>query len=702
MSLIVTDEDPNERPTAPSEQSHGGQGRGLVGSDPTAAPPSTRDPNGRLVATPSSGEDVTTRRQAGTELAHAHALLTRSLDAIPDAVFLLDGQGRFTYANATLLRWLGREASDLLGRTIAELVPPIMSVETAGTAAALVWRSLQPGEARSGVELELLGSSGLTIPVVYSAAAVEDEQGHVVGQLVVATDVGQRRSAELELRQTTERLELALAAAGLGTWDWNIVTGAFTVDSRWAAMLGYEPGELEPDISSWEALLHPHDKPRVMEALNAYLHGRAADYQLEHRMRSKHGGWRWVRTGGRVCARDSDGHPTRMTGVHGDAHEAIEAALALRESEALLSRAQRLAQVGSWEWNLQTGTVRYSEELGRIMGLGQERITSFDSVVNAVHAADREQFRKSVQQVLSGAVPAYDLEHRVVREDGSERQVHQIGEMVRDSENRPVRIVGTVQDITERKRAEAEVRRLNQELEARVAERTALLAAANRELEAFAYSVSHDLRAPLRGIDGFCQALEEDCAPQLDERGRGYLQRVRGAAGRMAGLIEDLLRLSRITRTELELEVVDLSELAAQIISELNEARGERSVETTIQDGLEAECDPRLLRAALQNLLSNAYKFTLHQPCARVEFGATEQEGTRTYFVRDNGAGFDMQYASMLFRPFQRLHASSEYEGSGVGLATVQRIIHRHGGRVWAEAEVGKGASFFFTLPARR
>ncbi len=249
-----------------------------------------------------------------------------------------------------------------------------------------------------------------------------------------------------------------------------------------------------------------------------------------------------------------------------------------------------------------------------------------------------------------------------------------------------------------RQRAEDD-RRMKAELEQQVAERTAQLNAANRELEAFSYSVSHDLRAPLRSIDGFSQAVLEDCADRLDDQGRDYLKRVRAATQHMGQLIDDLIKLARVARAEIRREAVDLGALAGEVLAELQKREPDRRVECRIEPGLTAEGDARLLRVALDNLLGNAWKFTGRQPRPRIEFGAHLREtGGPVFFVRDNGAGFDMTYAGKLFGAFQRLHSLSEFPGTGVGLATVQRIVHRHGGRVWAEAAVGKGATFYFTL----
>ncbi|MEH2045389.1 sensor histidine kinase [Nostoc sp.] len=253
-------------------------------------------------------------------------------------------------------------------------------------------------------------------------------------------------------------------------------------------------------------------------------------------------------------------------------------------------------------------------------------------------------------------------------------------------------------EINERKKAESEILRLNVQLEQRVAERTAQLEATNKEMEAFSYSVSHDLRAPLRSIDGFSQALLEDYADKLDALGQNYLQRVRAATQRMAQLIDDLLNLSRLTRSEMHCEKVDLSALVEAIATELHKTQPERQVEFIITPGLVANGDAHLLRIVLENLLGNAWKFTGKHQKARIEFGLLLQDDTHVYFVRDDGTGFDMAYVEKLFGAFQRLHAMTEFEGTGIGLATVQRIVHRHGGRVWAESTVEQGATFHFTL----
>jgi light-regulated signal transduction histidine kinase (bacteriophytochrome) len=285
------------------------------------------------------------------------------------------------------------------------------------------------------------------------------------------------------------------------------------------------------------------------------------------------------------------------------------------------------------------------------------------------------------------------------RADGDYRWFLNRAQPARDASGQITTWFGTSTDIEEKKRVEEKVRQLNLTLERRVQERTAELEASNRELEAFSYSVAHDLRAPLRSIDGFNQALVEDFGKQLPSDAKALMLRARHASQRMSQLIDDLLNLSRVARTEIRQQRVNLSEMAQGIAAELQKTEPQRTARFQIEPGILATGDDRLLRLVLENLLENAFKFTRKQPVAEIEFGAWNLNGHRVLFVRDNGAGFNMQYVAKLFGPFQRLHAATEYPGTGIGLATVYRILVRHGGTIWPESEVGEGTTFYFTVP---
>ncbi|SNB47271.1 ATP-binding protein [Geobacter sp. DSM 9736] len=255
-------------------------------------------------------------------------------------------------------------------------------------------------------------------------------------------------------------------------------------------------------------------------------------------------------------------------------------------------------------------------------------------------------------------------------------------------------LIAFIRNITDRKRAEQEIHDLNEDLQRRACE----LEVANEELESFGYSVSHDLRAPLRHIDGYSKALQEDCSDLLPVDGKMFIQRVRHAVVRMNQLIDDMLKLANVTSCGITRQPVNLSGMARTIMNELQQAQPERKVVSSIGDGITAYGDPRLLRVVMTNLLGNAWKYTGNKDAAEIEFGCLNSDQGPTYFVRDNGAGFDMNYAGKLFNPFQRLHGPEEFEGSGIGLATVQRVIRRHGGKVWGEGITGQGATFFFTI----
>lgn len=309
------------------------------------------------------------------------------------------------------------------------------------------------------------------------------------------------------------------------------------------------------------------------------------------------------------------------------------------------------------------------------------------------HALFAERFAQ-----LKLACHVDDVEYEVVRKDGSRFYASASAVAVCDEAGTLLMVRSTLFDVTARRQVEAELAKLNQ----RLADRAADLEAANRELEAFSYSVSHDLRAPLRAMDGFSRILDEEYSERLNAEGRGMLRRISAAADRMAGLIDDLLQLSRLTRQEMHVREVDVSAEAAEIIADLQRATPQRQVDCRVAPGLTAQADPGLLHAALFNLLENAWKYTRTVPRAEIEVGRGDCNDHNAFFIRDNGIGFDPQYADRLFTPFQRLHSDPRFEGSGIGLATVKRVILRHGGRVWARSQPGQGASFYFTLPPIR
>ncbi len=320
-------------------------------------------------------------------------------------------------------------------------------------------------------------------------------------------------------------------------------------------------------------------------------------------------------------------------------------------------------------------------------------------VTNFFHEEDREAARRHLAHCAKHPETISEWELRKICKDGRAIWVKEYVRVRRGTDDNLVFLV-VCEEITERKQAEERMRQFNMELEQAVAERTAQLQVANKELESFSYSASHDLRAPLRSISGFSEALLADYADKLDVKAEDYLKRIRTASKRMSQLIDALLALSRITRREMRRTGVDLSDLAHSIASDLRAAHPDRDVEFVIAPGLQVNADPTLMRILLENLLGNAWKYTARAALPRIEVGAKDENGAPTFFIRDNGVGFDPDLAETLFMPFHRLHSKKEFEGEGIGLTTVHRIMQRHGGRVWAEGQVDQGATFYFRFQA--
>ena len=376
----------------------------------------------------------------------------------------------------------------------------------------------------------------------------------------------------------------------------------------------------------------------------------------------------------------------------------------LRVSEQRFQEAFVHAPVGMLLVRPDRSILSANPAMCRILGYDEEelRALTFDTVTAA---EDRDLVSESVARALSGPAGTFDLEQCLVHKGGEPVWARVTATLVKDARDEPAHFVFVVEDLTERlradrgrRRAEEELAELNASLELRIAARTEALAQANEELEAFSYSVSHDLRAPLRALDGFSLALAEDYGDVLDESAQDYLRRIRAASQRMAQLIDDLLQLSRVTRAVMAPEPVDLAEIAADVLDDLRAADSSREVDVSLPASLVVNGDAKLLEILLVNLLGNAWKFTSGKAQPHIELGVEHAGHAAVYFVRDDGAGFDPVYTDKLFTPFQRLHTSEEFPGTGIGLATVRRIVRRHGGNVWAEGAVGVGTTVHFTL----
>jgi PAS domain S-box-containing protein len=370
----------------------------------------------------------------------------------------------------------------------------------------------------------------------------------------------------------------------------------------------------------------------------------------------------------------------------------------LLRSEQLMVDTQGVAHLGTWEWDISEPTAVWSAELYRIYGLTPESYTpSYEQYLTMVHPDDRQRVIDATNRVFLEHVP-YSHDERIVRPDGSLRYLHTWAHPVLDDGGKLVRLVGVCQDITDQKQAEEQVRELNLDLERRVAERTRTIERSLRDVEAFNAMVSHDLRAPLQVIAMSCRLIAHDTSGPLPARVGELLQRVQRSVVYMTQLVNDLLALATVGSVPLARTEVDLSALASEIMADLRRQSPEREATVDIEPGLRCLADPGLLRAVMENLLDNAWKYSSRVAHARIAVGATPGDGVARFFVRDNGAGFEATDAGRLFKPFERLHKASEFAGTGVGLAVVQRIIERHEGTISAQSQPGQGALFTFDL----
>jgi PAS domain S-box-containing protein len=866
------------------------------------------------------------------------------LDSSPVGLALARMDGTLVDINPAFAAIAGRSVEDTLGMNLRDITH-----EDYFDREQIRLDSLKTTGSYGPYEKEYLHRDGHSVPVRLSGRLIERDGEQLIWSVVEDISLQKQAAEQNELqlqilRQTEKRLDEAQRVAHIGTWELDIVENRLWWSDEIFNIFEIDPANFDGTDESFFAVVHPDDREQVKSAYSEAI-ANHLPYQITHRVLLRDGRIKYVHDRGET-EYDEDGRPLRSIGTVQDVTENKLASEAIRKSEERYTLAARIGRSGAWEMWPRDGKIFFDENLPRLLGYEKGELSEdLADWVDTVPESARDKVQTAMQAVLDGHSDHYTIEHPVVRKDGSIGWVYIQGQVVSQPDEKPLRLVGSsvditerrqaeealrltqfsldhapegvfwmqedgtvsyvniegcrslgysqeeliglhvwdfdpdfsperwpeqwkkmrqaghhtfetshrskdgkshpveisvvrtsyggmehhsafVRDITERKRAEEALRQLNEELEDRVAQRTATvrlqaqiidqthdsvittdldgyvtswnggaeqlfgvqaddaigqyisfiypekeheflqnriieplnakgqhetevimmradgsefpahlslsllydsegkpqgmvgysidiselkkreqelgelarrLQASNRELEAFSYSVSHDLRAPLRAIDGFSLALVEDYGNQLDATARDYLQRVRNSAQRMGMLIDDMLQLSRVNREELAIEEVDLGEIALEVMEELRSAEPERHVELTLGQDLRVQGDPRLMRVMMDNLLGNAWKFTGRKTDAHIIFQQKpDQQGI--FYISDNGAGFDMRHKDKLFGAFQRLHRVKDFPGTGVGLATVQRIVHRHGGRVWAEAREGKGATFYFSL----
>jgi PAS domain S-box-containing protein len=614
------------------------------------------------------------------------SFLAYALKSINECVSITDLDERLIYVNESFVKTYGYTEEEIMGENIAI----IRSTKNCPK----VIREILPATMRTGWRGELINrkKDGTEFPVSLATSIIHDDQGNVVAVMGIATDITERRRVEEALRES-ERYARALLDA-IPEMMFRLDRDGTYLDFKAkkedlyfqdATILGKRNRDITPLYFA----------EMVEEKIRQTLESTTMQV-FEYELPISNRGVRIFEA--RMVA---SGHDEVTTIARDITHEK-EMLRQLGESERLLREAQIISGLGSYFLDLRTGRWKSSGVLDQIFGIDDTYDRSVDGWLSIVHPDQREKMRSYFTDEVIGRRSIFNKEYRITRfNDKAERWVHGHGRLEFDDQANLVCMHGTIQDITEQKQIQEEIKKLNNELEIRVLERTAQLETANKELEAFSYSVSHDLRAPLRAIHGFTEILMEDYRSLLDEEGQRVCSVIKDNAVQMGKLVDDLLKFSRLSRTDIHTSEIDMNALCRNVYKDLTTHERREEIDFSMDSLHNAWGDPNLIRQVWVNLISNAVKFTSYVDNVRINISSRIDQDAIIYSISDNGAGFNMKYADKLFGVFQRLHSVKEFEGTGVGLAIVQRIVHRHGGKVWAESKINHGTTFYFTLPIK-
>jgi PAS domain S-box-containing protein len=604
-----------------------------------------------------------------------------------DSVFIISLDDKLISANEQAAILVGYDREELATMPLSKFMRFSEWEDAEKKSAALM-----EGEIIPPYERILIKKDGTEVPVEVNLTLIRDEDGNPKYFQSITRDISERKKIESSLKESEEKFRLAFERGPLGIAiaDQNFVI--MDANEKFCQITGYP----EDDIigSSFDKYTHPDDMEVERILFEKLFNNEMPSYKVEKRYITKSGKIVWINLTASIV-RDQQGNPQYALGIAENITKRKQAEESIRASEA---RFRALFDHAGYAITVTNRgqTLMVNKAYLDLFGYSDMEEVVGRQVIEQVAPQEHDRMIEYAQQRAIGNDPPAFYETIGRKKDGTHFDIdvrvstyNLLGETF---------TLDILRDLTDRKQAEAEVAAYRAHLEQLVEERTMELQNSNEELKAFAYSVSHDLRAPLRAIRGFGDILYEEYIENLDETAKDYLRRIRSSATQMDELITGLLEFSRAAYREIHHSEVDLSKIAEDVIGSYWQENEGRDVEVSIEPGVNAVGDPRLMRIVLANLLENAWKFTLERTEAKIEFGCKEGVSGSVYFVRDNGIGFDLAYSEKMFKVFQRLHKEDEFEGVGIGLATVKKIIERHGGEIWAEAEVGKGATFFFTL----
>jgi PAS domain S-box-containing protein len=650
-----------------------------------------KDEAGHVTGALSTARDVTAERQATAELREAEERFRSFFDNAPIGKSMTAPDGRLMRVNPAFAAMLGYSVEEMQKVSFAAITHPDDVAESRECMRAL----LADECAKWAMEKRYIAKDGRVVWTSVTTALQRGRDGEPLYLVTHVQDITDRKRAEETLVASALRFRSIIESLTDVVYDWDLedqITWYGNIDG----VMGYPSGEFPRTMAGWAARLHPEDAGKVMVAVDRQLAG-DVPYDVVYRIKNRNDEWRCWSARGKAL-RDAAGKPYRWIGSITDITDRRRGEEELTQSERKYRTLHETMMDGFVRVGIDGSITECNEVYRAMLGYSEselKRLTYVDLTPERWHAFEA----KVVEQIVArGHSDVYEKEYR--RKDGTVFPVELRTVLTRDENGNPSGMWAVTRDITERKRAEEEVHRLNAELDQRVTDRTAQLEAANHELEAFSYSVSHDLRAPLRAIDGYGRILAEDYEDRLDPEGRRLLGVMSSETRRMGQLIDDLLAFSRLGRQQMEPSVIDMTALAGAVFEDQAARAPERELQLDLAQLLPAHGDRAMIRVLLDNLLSNAIKFTTPRRPAAIDIGSRQEDGQTVYWVKDNGVGFDMAYAHKLFGVFQRLHSSEDFEGTGVGLALAQRIVHRHGGRVWATGRVNEGAAFYFSLPS--